>query len=138
MPLIDPVTKAGMANIPSSSKASFSVFKPIAPLQTESSKIFRHLHPILLLSAYNFQFPTLVRDPVSTMLNSLLPLAVVQSVYLATCLPVAGESPKTGGAGKKGKKGAHSSNDTITKIAMKIFVSILNIVLGFEERTWLH
>jgi len=63
------------------------------------------------------------------MLSSLLPVAIVQSIYLVTCIPAAGESPKTGGAGKKGKKGAHSSSDTITKLAMKIFPLIMSLLL---------
>jgi len=56
----------------------------------------------------------------------------VQSVYLVTCLPAAGESPRMGGSGKKVKKGKMEGNgggDMMTKVAMKVFPLITSLLL---------
>jgi len=133
MPLIDPVTKAGMSSIPLTTKqSSSSPNKPITTLQNDAAKIFRHLHPILLLSAYYFQFPVLVRDPVGTLLNSLVPLAVVQMVYVGVCLPVAGEgygSGKGSIGGKRKKGGSTGGGEVVGGILGKVFAIITSLLL---------
>jgi len=80
----------------------------------------------------------LVRDPVPTLLYSLVPLTVVQMAYVVTCLPVAGEgSGKIGagkvGGGKKGKKASAGhgggSGDVVTKVAMRVIPAIISLLL---------
>jgi phosphatidylinositol glycan class F len=91
MPLIDPVTMSSAgAQTPAPAKPSL----PIELLPTDFARIFSQAHPALLLSAYYLRFPALVADPVPTLLNSLLPLAAVQIVYAATCLPAVGSNAK--------------------------------------------
>jgi hypothetical protein len=91
MPLIDPVTiSSAGAQAPPPAKPSL----PIELLPTDFARIFSQAHPAILLSAYYLRFPALVADPVPTLLNSLLPLAAVQIIYAATCLPAVGSNAK--------------------------------------------
>jgi hypothetical protein len=101
MPLIDPVT--------------------IELLPTDFARIFSQAHPAILLSAYYLRFPALVADPVPNLLNSLLPLAAVQIIYAATCLPAVGSNAKPA---KKTKLNASKKpNDAPTA---KAFVTSLS------------
>lgn len=93
MPLIDPVTMSSAGATPKGPPVKASM--PIEILPTDLARIFSQAHPALLLSAYYLRFPALVADPTSTLLNSLLPLALVQIVYVFTCLPAVGSSSKT-------------------------------------------
>ena len=56
-------------------------------LQTESARVYTHIHPILLLSFHAIRFDALVADPVTTLLGSLLPIALLQISYVIVCLP---------------------------------------------------
>lgn len=84
---------------PSPQKASL----PIELLPNGIAPIFSHIHPALLLSAYYLRFPALVADPTATLLNSLVPLALVQMSYAIICLPATGTTPRPA---KKSKPGA--------------------------------
>jgi len=68
---------------------------PIELLPTDLARIFTHIHPALLLSAYYIRFPALVADPTSTLLSSSLPLAVIQTIYAIICLPAIGSTSKS-------------------------------------------
>ena len=57
---------------------------------TDLARIFTNVHPVLLLSAYYLRFPALVADPVTTLLQSLPVLAVLQITYAILCLPPTG------------------------------------------------
>jgi phosphatidylinositol glycan class F len=111
MPLIDPITMANTAQVPL--KASL----PIEILPTDLARIYRHVHPALLLSAYYLRFPALVADPVSTLLNSLVPLAIVQISYAVICLPPTGSSTKVV---KKLKPGAKRTDTASTKPIVRV------------------
>ncbi|KAG9236208.1 GPI biosynthesis protein Pig-F [Amylocarpus encephaloides] len=67
---------------------------PTDLLPTDLARIVSQTHPALLLAAYYIRFPAFVADPVSTLLGSLLPLAVIQIVYATICLPPTGSSMK--------------------------------------------
>ena len=90
MPLIDSVTMSTSPRPPNSPPAKTSL--PIDLLPTDLARIYTHIHPILLLSTYYLRFPSLVADPVSSLLTSLLPLAIIQISYAAICLPAAGST----------------------------------------------
>lgn len=92
MPLIDPVTMSS-AGAPQSPAGKPSV--PIEILQTDIAKFIAHAHPALLLTTYYARFPALVAAPVSTLLHSILPLALAQIIYAVTCLPAVGSGTKT-------------------------------------------
>ncbi len=107
MPLVDPVT---MAN-PSPAKTAIptKVSLPIELLPTDLARIVSQAHPALLLSAYYLRFPALVTDPVSTLLNSLLPLTAIQIAYAVICLPAVGSTSKPM---KKAKPGSKKTPET--------------------------
>ncbi|OAG03349.1 glycosylphosphatidylinositol anchor biosynthesis protein 11 [Paraphaeosphaeria sporulosa] len=93
--------------------------KPRAPatptdvLPTDAAQLYTHIHPILVLSLYALQFPSIVADPVPALATALVPLGILQIAYVAICLPPTGgtatpvvDKKKPGsGAGEKGKKG---------------------------------
>lgn len=96
--------------------------KPRAPapptdvLPTDTAQLYTHVHPILVLSLYALQFPSIVADPVPALATALVPLAILQIVYVAICLPPTGGTATPvvdkkkvggvgGGSGEKGKKG---------------------------------
>ena len=90
MPLIDPVTMSTSPRPLNSLPAKTSL--PIDLLPTDLARIYTHIHPILLVSTYYLRFPSLVADPVSSLLTSLIPLAIIQISYAAICLPAAGST----------------------------------------------
>jgi phosphatidylinositol glycan class F len=117
MPLIDPITMSTTAQM-TPLKASL----PIELLPTDLARIFTHVHPTLLLSAYYLRFPALVADPVPTLLNSLLPLAIIQISYAVICLPATGSGTKPA---KKPKPGARKADTPTTKPFVRFFFPTL-------------
>lgn len=91
---------------------------PIELLPTDLARIFTHIHPALLLSAYYVRFPALVADPTATLLNSLAPLAVIQIIYAVICLPPTGTSPRPA---KKSKASGRKTNDAFSAKALVCF-----------------
>ncbi|CAL3972563.1 unnamed protein product, partial [Diplocarpon coronariae] len=92
MPLIEPVTMSSAG-----ATAQVITMKPSLPIEilpNELARIFSQIHPAIILSAYYLRFPALVADPTSTLLKSLLPLAAVQILYAALCLPAVGSNSK--------------------------------------------
>jgi phosphatidylinositol glycan class F len=115
MPLIDPVTMS--AADPASQTAPVKTSSPIELLPNDLARIVSQVHPALLLSAYYLRFPAFVADPVPTLLNSLLPLAVVQIGYAVLCLPATGSKPL-----RKGKLGVakRTGEAPMTKAFVKL------------------
>jgi phosphatidylinositol glycan class F len=102
MPLIDPVTMASPS--PSKNTVMTKTTLPVELLPTDLARIVSQAHPALLLSAYYLRFPALVADPVSTLLNSLLPLATLQIAYAVICLPAVGSTLKPVKKAKPGSR----------------------------------
>jgi len=73
---------------------------PVEPLPNSLAQIYTHIHPLVVLSSFLYRFDSLVSDPVSTLLSSALPLAVLQTAYVAICLPSANDVERR----PKGKK----------------------------------
>ncbi|KAG7009847.1 GPI biosynthesis protein [Physcia stellaris] len=73
--------------LPSKSRKITPVSQPIPILATPLSRSYAHIHPIALLSLSYACFPSLVSDPVPTLLSSLLPLSALQLSYTILCLP---------------------------------------------------
>jgi phosphatidylinositol glycan class F len=90
------------------SKPKPSAASPIEPLKNDAARIYTHIHPVVVLSLYAYQFPAIVADPVSALLALLAPLAVLQIAYVAVCLPPTGETPKVRKSkiGEKKKSGS--------------------------------
>lgn len=80
--------------------------QPIALLPTNLARISTNAHPALLLALYTIRFPALVADPPTTLLQSLLPLSLIQLSYAVICLPATGSSAAQKGVKvSKNKKG---------------------------------
>ncbi|CZS98516.1 related to GPI-anchor biosynthesis protein PIG-F [Rhynchosporium agropyri] len=92
MPLVDPVTMSSAGASPQVITVKPS--SPIELLPNDIARIFSQIHPAILLSAFYLRFSALVAQPTSTLLSSLLPLAVVQILYAVVCLPAVGSSTK--------------------------------------------
>ncbi len=118
MPLIDPVTMSSIA--PSSQSSLDKPSLPIDILPTDLARLVSQAHPALLLAAYYIRFPALVADPVPTLLQSLLPVALIQVAYAVTCLPAVGSSTKP--TGKKVKLNVPKKGAEQSPIALKAFV----------------
>ncbi len=80
-------------NANATAKPPVSTAAPIEPLHNDTARLYTYLHPILLLSLYSYSFSSLVADPVSTLLNSIAPLAILQVIFVVTCLPPTGGTP---------------------------------------------
>lgn len=65
---------------------------PIDILNNDAAKLYTHIHPILVLSVYAYQFGAIVADPVSALTSTLVPLSILQIAYVAICLPPTGSS----------------------------------------------
>ncbi|CAI6341348.1 unnamed protein product [Periconia digitata] len=116
---------------------------PISHLPTDSARLYTHIHPLLLLSLYTYQFPSIVADPVAGLAATLVPLAALQIAYVAVCLPPtgngtgsgAGNGPASGGAGgekrKIGeKKKANGSAGKSDGIGGRIIPAVLSVLLS--------
>ncbi|KAF4552629.1 putative GPI biosynthesis protein family Pig-F [Elsinoe fawcettii] len=71
-------------------------------LDNPLSKAYTHIHTLITLSTFIFTFPSLVIDPITTMTGSLLPIALLQGIYCAICLP--GTTSASSGAKSKKKQ----------------------------------
>lgn len=130
MPLVDPVT---MTSASSSSKASSVSGKSVepSPLQpvhlhsTAASQAARHVFPVAIAGLFLAGFSHLVADPVPTMWASLPVVALLQIVYAALCLPIAGSvsgKNKKQRAGDKKKAGdASGPNVVIVRLRLLLF-----------------
>ncbi|OJD20259.1 hypothetical protein ACJ73_08409 [Blastomyces percursus] len=107
---------------------------PIFILSSPLAQAYAHIHPLLLLSCFALSFCALVDDPVSTLLGSLAPLALMQGIYVIVCLPAAtgGGSAGDGGLGKGRNVSGGGSGKTGAKKRLgggKIIPALLSITL---------
>ncbi|ESZ92273.1 putative Translin-1 [Sclerotinia borealis F-4128] len=122
MPPIDPITMSGIS--PVSGDTSKPKSLPTDMLPSDIARIFTHIQPAILLSAYYFRFSALVADPVPTLLHSLLPVAILQVAYAALCLPASGSNMARKlkpGEKRKGVEGGEANH--------KIFTTIFALIL---------
>ena len=73
-----------------------------------SPTLLTHLHPLILLTSYFLQFPSLVASPPSTLVSSLFPLTAIQIAYAVLCLDGAAHphGHPTSSTDKKSKPGS--------------------------------
>jgi phosphatidylinositol glycan class F len=101
---------------------------PVEVVDTDFSRIYTHIHPILVLSLYTFSFPAIVADPIQGLTYALPWLLVLQIAYAAICLP-----PMEGGTasaekkrpGEKKKKAPASASSISPKALVSIQDSML-------------
>ena len=61
--------------------------QPISILPNEPARLYRNIHPALILSLFYFSFSQLVADPVTTLTRAIAPIASLQLLYCVICLP---------------------------------------------------
>ncbi|GAB7340485.1 hypothetical protein MBLNU457_6909t1 [Dothideomycetes sp. NU457] len=99
---------------------------PVEPLPNTLAQIYTHVHPMVVLSTFLLRFNSLVADPVSTLLSTALPLAVLQTAYVAICLPSANDAERR----PKGKKGAGGKKVEEMGWGFKIVPALLSLILS--------
>jgi len=110
---------------------SMKASSPIEPLPTDLARIVTHIQPVLLLSAYYLRFPSLVSDPVASLLVGLIPLTIVQATYCVVCLPPTGT---TTGAVKRTQKGKRRRMDSQLRMwwcAPNLYTPLVDCMANF-------
>ncbi|GAM85948.1 hypothetical protein ANO11243_039580 [Dothideomycetidae sp. 11243] len=116
-----PKTTASPATASSSTKSKSSTDGPIDMLDSPLARAYTHAHPIIVLAIFFTTFGQLVKDPITGMLGTLVPIAVLQGLYAVICLPGTNASQQT-----KGKKGKQQD----TGIGFRIVPAILSIIMS--------
>ena len=96
------------------------VSQPISVLPTDIARLYTHLHPIVILTAYYFCFPYLVNDPVQVLSKAIAPLAHLQITYCVVCLPQSSGSstpPSTSSKGPTTRKRVQFAQSTKSRPA---------------------
>lgn len=108
---------------------------PIEILSSDAAKFYTHIHPILVLSLYAYKFPSIVADPVPALLSSLIPLAILQIVFVAICLPPTGSSTVVVEKKKPGEKKKAPESPLSRKIIVRSPTTFLSYsALGLNLR----
>lgn len=128
------------ATSPSTSRLLTPTTNIIPLLSTPSAKNYSYAHTFLIALYYYLRSSSLIRDPRTTLLWDLTPLAIAQSAFCAICLPSAGnwDSGTNGGkiiegsassnksgkgsARKKGAKVPTAQNETGGSYAARVMV----------------
>lgn len=77
---------------------------PIESWDDGLSPIYTHLHPLLLLGLFYYQFPSLVEKPIDTLPHLALGVAALQLLYLCICIPGSNHATLAQRGKKKGMK----------------------------------
>ncbi|KAA8912452.1 GPI biosynthesis protein Pig-F [Sphaerosporella brunnea] len=90
-----------------------------------------HLHTFFLLGALAASFPPLIRSPASTLLNTLAPLALLQSLHLLLhATPVIAPSPPkkkstpTGPSARRKEKPPPTTSATLITLLLSLLLSL--------------
>ena len=137
------------ATSPSTSRLLTPTTNTIPLLSTSSAKNYSYAHTFLIALYYYLRSSSLIRDPRTTLLWDLIPLAIAQSAFCAICLPSAGNwdsgtnggkiiegsaSTKNSGKGGVRKKGAKvpTAQDEIGgSYAARVMVCSARLICGF-------
>lgn len=111
-----------MAALSSKSAKESSNSHPIESFDYGFAQVYTHVHPILLLGVFYFQFKSLVQDPVEALPRIAVAVAGLQIAYICICLPNSNhsQSPPRAKHSQK-KKAAAGPGDT--GVGAKLVVS---------------
>lgn len=90
---------------------AYAISHPVEPLDDDLAKIYGHLHPLVILGVFYFQFNSLVEKPLDTLPKTALVVAALQVLYICLCIPGSNHAslhPKTKGGQKKKTAGSGS------------------------------
>jgi hypothetical protein len=76
---------------------------PIESWDDGLSPIYTHLHPLLLLGLFYYEFPSLVEKPIDTLPQLAMGVAALQLLYLCICIPGSNQAQLPQRGKKKGK-----------------------------------
>jgi hypothetical protein len=76
---------------------------PIESWDDGLSPIYTHLHPLLLLGFFYYEFPSLVEKPIDTLPQLAMGVAAQQLLYLCICIPGSNQAQLPQRGKKKGK-----------------------------------
>ncbi|KAF2468922.1 uncharacterized protein BDR25DRAFT_344134 [Lindgomyces ingoldianus] len=104
---------------------------PIEHLSNDTAKLYTHIHPILILSLYAFQFKSIVADPVPALLNTLVPLGILQITYVAVCLPPIGSDVAPAAEKRKpGEKKKIAPGKLVSGLNGKIIPAFISLLVS--------
>ncbi|KAF2743517.1 hypothetical protein M011DRAFT_471271, partial [Sporormia fimetaria CBS 119925] len=105
---------------------------PLDMLESSASKLYAHIHPVLLLSLYAFRFNAIVADPVPGLSWTLLWLFVLQAAFALLCLPpyVGGTATTTREKKKPGEKRKKNAPGVFAHIWSNILLLCMALVLA--------
>ncbi|KAF2239284.1 hypothetical protein EV356DRAFT_169359 [Viridothelium virens] len=106
------------------------ILGPVEIRPTDAARLYTHVHPMLLLAGYFFQFRSIVADPVLALTSGLLPLSVLQISYLITCLPVAGTG-STAASLRQGQRKKTGAGKNELNLGDRIVPALISFVLSF-------
>lgn len=69
-----------------------AISHPIECLNDPIAKAYTHIHPLIILGVFYFQFESLVENPVETLPKTALVVAALQILYLCLCIPASNHS----------------------------------------------
>lgn len=93
-----------------------AISHPIEGLDEPLAKIYTHIHPLLILGVFYFQFNSLVEDPLDTLPKTAAAVAALQVLYICLCIPGSNHAslhPKGKTGPKKKAVGGHNSEPGI-------------------------
>ncbi|KAI1260980.1 GPI biosynthesis protein family Pig-F-domain-containing protein [Xylariaceae sp. FL1019] len=118
-------SKATVAPDAAKPKDSEGPTQAVRTIPLPTAQALRHAHPAILLSLFVAAFPSLVRDPLSTMWNTIPVVLALQAAYTIVCLPPVGSSgmralrkPRPGEKKKTGSEGAGPNFAVTTIVAL--------------------
>jgi phosphatidylinositol glycan class F len=98
-------------------------YSPVHLLDTDISRLYTHIHPIIVLSIYFLSFKLIVADPISALSSLLLPLAALQVAYVVICLPPTGSHNVPGHSKSGAEKKSVKAKAKVT-LGMRVIVRL--------------
>lgn len=93
--------------------------KPVELANDALAQLYANLHPALLSGLIVFNFPSLVRDPINTLLAQAPLVALLQAAYCIICLPSTGQTAPAGAKAGPKKKSPKAAQDIWAKLVVR-------------------
>lgn len=97
-----------------------AISHPVECLDDPIAKVYTHIHPLVILGVFYFQFESLVESPVETLPKTALVIAALQVLYLCLCIP--GSNHASLHAKKPGQKKKPAGANSEPGIGFKLVV----------------